>query len=442
MKPVAFSIRSYQIGFGDCFLLQVTYDTDETRSALIDFGSTRPSKMPSARDEADIARDIKQVSGGKLNVIVATHRHKDHISGFDGESLDILAKLQPDLVVQPWTEDPQVAIDATGPDPQGNPALVNALASMQGFAAQVYAELEEFAAFSSRRKLDVPQYMFDELGFIGEVNISNTKAVEGLIHLGEIAALDPLYAKYDDRLPLDNGVMPGVKVRVLGPPTVRQWPSVRGQRHQDKDEFWHLRRTFWEAHNRSAQLAADGTLFPSAARLDDIPVAARWSVPRVQRIRADQLLQIVRALDRSLNNTSLILLFEIGKKKLLFPGDAQIENWEYALGEAQKDTVKGRELHNLLSTVDVYKVGHHGSLNATPKTLWNMLQKKTTNPDDPDRLTSIMSTKGEVHGSRWKKTEVPRKTLVDALQRHTNHYSTQTQRAKKDYVRTIEFGVS
>ena len=80
-------------------------------------------------------------------------------------------------------------------------------------------------------------------------------------------------------------------------------------------------------------------------------------------MRGEQLLQIVRMLDQQMNNTSVILIFQVRKKLLLFPGDAQIENWEYALVR--------RSTKALLRNVDLYKVGHHGSRNATPKTLWN-----------------------------------------------------------------------
>ena len=66
-------------------------------------------------------------------------------------------------------------------------------------------------------------------------------------------------------------------------------------------------------------------------------------------------------LDQAMNNTNLILLFEIGAKKFLFSGDAQIENWTYAL-KAVPDVERVREL---VADVGVYKVGHHGSLNAT-----------------------------------------------------------------------------
>ena len=88
--------------------------------------------------------------------------------------------------------------------------------------------------------------------------------------------------------------------------------------------------------------------------------------------RGDQLLEIVRILDMQMNNTSVILLFEVGTKKLLFPGDAQLENWMYSLKEAKEASA----VRKLLSDVDVYKVGHHGSLNATPKTLWNLFRKR------------------------------------------------------------------
>src|SRR5215813_5489821 len=98
-------------------------------------------------------------------------------------------------------------------------------------------------------------------------------------------------------------------------------------------------------------------------------INARWLVNRARRVRGEQLLQIVRTLDQEMNNTSVILLFQVGKKKLLFPGDAQKENWQYAL--SQKKYLKA------LRSVNLYKVGHHGSLNATPKSLWKLFKNKS-----------------------------------------------------------------
>jgi hypothetical protein len=103
--------------------------------------------------------------------------------------------------------------------------------------------------------------------------------------------------------------------------------------------------------------------------------------------------------------------------------------------------IDGREIADLLSQVDLYKVGHHGSLIAIPKTLWGMFDKRSITKSDPDRMYSVVSTRGGVHGSRSQNTEVPRRTLVTALKHQTNHHSTQDQRKKAEYIHTTEMPV-
>src|SRR5882724_8086565 len=115
-KPTSLTLRTYQVGFGDCFLLTFNYAKD-ARHILIDFGSTGQPKIVGPNPMERIAADIKEQCGGKLHAVVATHRHKDHISGFatkNGKgSGDIIASCSPDIVIQPWTEDPKAAKDAT-----------------------------------------------------------------------------------------------------------------------------------------------------------------------------------------------------------------------------------------------------------------------------------------------------------------------------------------
>ena len=146
------------------------------------------------------------------------------------------------------------------------------------------------------------------------------------------------------------------------------------------------------------------------------PIRARWLRYHSRTMRGEQLLQIVRMLDQQMNNTSVILVFQVRKKLLLFPGDAQIENWAYALGQ---DKYKA-----LLAGVNLYKVGHHGSRNATPKTLWNSF-KKRSKTKKPARLKSLMSTMADKHGHGDVKTEVPRSSLVNALKGETDFLTTQ-----------------
>src|SRR5262249_54071948 len=116
---------------------------------------------------------------------------------------------------------------------------------------------------------------------------------------------------------------------------------------------------------------------------------------------------------------SVILLFETGGRKLLFPGDAQIENWAYALQQAGKG----------LRRVDVYKVGHHGSLNGTPKSLWRLLQKRS--------LITVLSTLPGIHGDPLRLTEVPRSTLLRELKSKSHLLSTHRLR-KNEIFNSIE----
>ena len=75
--PTGLTIRMYHVGFGDCFLLTFHYQSMD-KHLLIDFGTTRLSK----HYMLNVATDICQQTGGKLDAVLVSHRHKDHLSGF------------------------------------------------------------------------------------------------------------------------------------------------------------------------------------------------------------------------------------------------------------------------------------------------------------------------------------------------------------------------
>ncbi len=77
--------------------------------------------------------------------------------------------------------------------------------------------------------------------------------------------------------------------------------------------------------------------------------------------------QLALDMNNATNNSSLVLAFELGKggKVLLFVADAQRGNW---VSWAKKDWKVGRKkvtARDLLARTVLYKVGHHGSHNAT-----------------------------------------------------------------------------
>jgi L-ascorbate metabolism protein UlaG (beta-lactamase superfamily) len=415
--PKTVEIHAYQVGFGDCFLVTFDYGGSDRRSILIDFGTTGlPGKKKPSTHMPHVANQIKADCGGRLTAVVATHRHADHISGFatdgkTGKSGVTIRDLRPKVVLQPWTEDPEAKTNAkraTRDSSRSAKSFVAGLAAMHDIAQAV-------KTISSNPPAWMSAALRKELAFLGEDNIANKSAVDNLIAMGKAKGARAVWAHHGSPSGLD-ALLPGVKVRVLGPPNLEQTEKIKKMRSRDPDQFWHLLSGPKSLQGGSALVHGIGR---SNAGGGGAPAEARWFRKRLDRMRGDQLLQIVRTLDSQMNNTSLILLFEVGGKKLLFPGDAQIENWSYALQDA-KDA---KRTTALLAGVDVYKVGHHGSLNATPKKL---LWEKFTKRGKPvaTRLQTLLSTMPGKHGKTSNKTEVPRIPLLKALDDETVLHNT------------------
>jgi hypothetical protein len=130
-------------------------------------------------------------------------------------------------------------------------------------------------------------------------------------------------------------------------------------------------------------------------------------------MQPDVLAATADKLDGTLNNQSLVVLFTCQGKKLLFVGDAQWGNWAYWLyGKAVTGTDPGitDRAREILSSIDFYKVGHHGSTNANPIPAIEALNHK---------CASMCSTATGAYGSPDKKTEVPRTALMDTLETKT-----------------------
>jgi hypothetical protein len=422
-SPTKLTIRTYHVGFGDCFLLSFQYPKVE-KHVLIDFGSTGvPKPIKLSQRMGAIASDIRQRTKGKLHAVVATHRHKDHISGFETKKKgkgtgDVIRSLKPDLVVQPWTEDPKLAPKATGPTKGGSSAQkqIAALSLMQNVAQQILFETKATRYFESTLR--------SQLSFLGESNISNPSAVKNLMTMAK--ETDYVYCGKKTKL---EKVLPGVKIDVLGPPTIDQTASIKKERASDPQEYWQIQSNAMRLAN--AGNGNGSVLFARYVRSrgPTFPVASRWLIFHARLARGNQLLQIVRILDKAMNNTSVILVFQIGETRLLFPGDAQIENWEYALNE--------KKYQSMLASINLYKVGHHGSRNATPRSLWKLFKNRSRDAHATKRLLSLMSTMDHKHGCEASHTEVPRKTLVSALEHESNLFSTQELSGKNFFHDTV-----
>lgn len=416
-KPKSLRINTYNVGFGDCFMLTFEYATRK-RHILIDFGMQRLPVNPKPNHMVKVARQIGVDCDGELDVIVATHRHQDHISGFRTNSSgtapgDIIATYNPKIVVQPWTEHPRAPRDAkVAPTLELRQAHVRNLERMHAVAESIPDQLKGLRGIdrATRRRLE----------FLGQNNIKNKEAVANLIKMAQ-----PDKGRYVHCGSASgfSHLLPGVEVHVLGPPTLVQTEAIKQQVHDHPDEFWHLQSSKISDKDR-----LNSPLFTNA-KTGRPPQSARWFTDKLNQVRAEELLQIVRILDDAMNNTSVILLFVCGTKSFLFSGDAQWENWAFALSDPK--------YRKLLRNIDMYKVGHHGSLNATPKSLWKMFRQRSEDPQRKNRLQTVLSTKHGVHGSEERESEVPRETLVTELKKKS--HLTSTEEFGSDLVKSMTF---
>lgn len=406
MTPQRIRLRMYNIGFGDCFLLSLEYaaplpDGRSERHILIDYGSTRRNKT-AGLSSADVGNLIKEHCAGKLDVVIVSHRHRDHLSGFRSAE-DVMKELSPSLVVRSWTEAPEAKVDG-----DASLAFHRSLAAGADFMTEV---VDAFAPLSRRGLRG------DILRAAGE--LKNEEAVLVLQELSSGGKGEYLHADEASRIP---EFAPGVKVTVLGPPKPEQHPAVVRQR-EDDEQYWVRLKS---AIQQSAELTDDSMLEPVAEERVLGPVD--WLIKRMERQQLHQLNRIVTAYDDALNNTSLVLLLEIGEHKMLFAGDAQIENWEFTLEDPAKLA--------LLDDIDLYKVGHHGSRNATPRTL--VERWRAYYADEPGRLLSLLSTYPGVHGSEGQGSEVPRHSLMHALDRPKRDFRLVSTHLPDDGVRWVE----
>lgn len=345
-------IRMYNVGFGDCFLLTVPAPRRDVR-ILIDCG-THPSSSGPRRADRDVVpqliEDLTQDGGRpRLDVVVATHRHKDHVSGFQSP---LWADVEVGEVWLPWTEDPR--------DPEAKRILER--------QAKTRLALDDARQLLPQRNADAPKpgrgvALFGlASALMANFELTNEAAMTTL-HTGFRGRPERRYLGAQKE-PLTSAHTPGVTVHVLGPsrdedvirdldpPRAESWRHlveiVKARNEQRSD----VRRPFDD--NWSAPEAAFIKV-PEFAHLR----LNRQVVGAIRRLMGDELVFAAAALEKAVNGTSIVLAFEIGDVVLLFPGDAQWGTWKAILAD--------KDWRRLIERAMFYKIGHHGSHNATPK---------------------------------------------------------------------------
>ena len=272
--------------------------------------------------------NISTLTNKKLAVVIATHAHKDHISGFDKFG-DRFSTFEIGEVWLPWTWDPN------------NSQALN----MQKKQAALTARLAEYFALSAAD----PNTMNAVNNLTG-----NEHAIE-LLKSGFGLGAKVRYLKSGDTLTKPDISIPSLSVRILGPP---QSPDFLAQMNLPPGEHY-LRISLEEDQGTDTMrpFSPIWELDKNSPKLANIQLSAE-DLKKLQDNLASPV-DLAFALDQARNNESVVSLIVFRGKYLLFPGDAEYGNWEWWLQNLQPETI--------LPQIDFYKVAHHGSINATPK---------------------------------------------------------------------------
>lgn len=402
-------VRMYRQGLGDCFLITIPRKQDRPYYVVIDCGVILGTQDSGAIMN-EVVEHIIRTTGGHIDLVAATHEHWDHISGF-GQAKGLWTdkgKLTVDQVWLSWAEDSQnpLARKLRGQRQTMKMALQVAAARMR-----VGGNVEEADEVSNL------------LSFFAAAG-TTSDALEVVKSLSK----DLRYCTPSDK-PVK---IPGTDVRVyvLGPPPDERMIKKYNPSKKAPESYDMAMDRMLEVLPRAIDETDADSPFDEKFR---IPLTVAQTIPFFQqrywgedldsteksqawrRIDAnwlDSSSSLALQLDSATNNTCLVLAFELGNGDvLLFAADAQVGNW--LSWQDLKWKVDGKEVTgpDLLERTIFYKVGHHGSHNATLRELG--LEKMTSL-----KLAFVPVDKKMAVKKRWN--AMPLNSLMKRLNEKTN----------------------
>jgi exonuclease VII small subunit len=436
------------MGTGDCFVLFFKNQEDQVLfKMMIDCGAYSISKAKMDKYAKQILKDVDN----KLDVLLITHEHQDHVLGFQRSEKLFKEKLKVKELWLPWTE------DETDP-------LVDKFKKEYGQKKKSLA----IAALLLRGQSKTDLFRNIYLGGANDEGILNarlgiTDALEELTELNtdllpDDADLEKSVAAYKGGLKgyeivknelererekvrfLQTGSivenvegLENIRIYILGPP--KMWTDVKKEHGKEGETYKHNKELelvrafssfpFEEEVDNQCPFQSHYIIDPSldlAAQVGDkdslkgiINIKKIYEENTYRRIDFDWLISAAKLslrLTRGINNLSAVLAIEFvdSGKVMLFPGDAEFGSWRtwHKLDWNCKGNDGTTHLTtDLLNRTVFYKVAHHLSHNGTPKELgMDLLNNKD--------LVAMATLDYNVINSKWKNT-MPNRALVRDL---------------------------
>lgn len=413
-------VRMYRHGLGDCFLLTFPRTGQAPFQMLIDCGALARDKTKMTALVEKFRDTIREESGGKkarLDVVVGTHEHKDHLSGFNQARSIFNNDFDFGEVWLAWTEDLSQKEIKTIKEARRKAA---AKVRMAISALSLNANLSEALGPTS----SLLQFSDDDDSVEGRTVAA---AFEYLKQRGRQRRSKLLFLKPGGE-PLTLKDVDDIRVFVLGPPLdpILLKSSEVTEAMKRDGTIYHLAPPGLSGVNALAAAAGPAEdvaalkaqPFSSAVTKRNFKKAPGYEREPWRCIDGDWMSafgQLALDLDNDTNNSSLVLAFEFEStgEVLLFAADAQVGSWLSWRKLTFKDGRKEIPALELLGRTVFYKVGHHCSHNAT-------LQENGLELMQDDRLVAFIPLDKATAKKQGKKGwDMPAKPLFKALQERT-----------------------
>jgi len=405
------TVRMYRHGHGDCFLIAFPRKGGgKPYYVMIDCGYKPGSQafLDHGKSIGDIVKHLHASCGGHLDLAILTHEHQDHLNGIWKKNNPYFQGFEIEEAWVAWTEDPDndLANDLREHHHDQLLGLIGArreLALAAGDDDPSVKRLDAILGLELGGDSENPT-IAEMLAAAGDPEKSVNKQSMKLIK-DKGAAKKGCFYIYPGVEPLPLEGSNGIRAFVFGPP--EDADLIADEDPKSGEGFPQNHAFSFAAAARATSLDSTGTGDANAPRrrsspfrrhffvplefayesdtntplfnerygqgkqADDetdrieVPADAPWRRIDNEWLYSAEMLAI--KLNAGLNNTCLVVAFELPKSKkvLFFAADAQRGNWISWKDVKFKDGSETVTVKDLLARAVLYKVGHHGSHNAT-----------------------------------------------------------------------------